>query len=72
MNNPPSSLDTLPDSIFVIYNRKRNSVLFDKMTQQPLYSPNPKILEAAARAFHGSIITRREAIRLILKHTYSS
>lgn len=67
-----SALGELPTNIFVIYHRKANSVLFDKMTAKPVNNRNIKVLEQVNASLplnaRGRIVSLHEALRLVIKH----
>jgi hypothetical protein len=52
---------------YVIWAHSRFSVLHDPMTSKPVSASNPKLLEEAAKAFEGEIITAQAARDKLLK-----
>lgn len=60
--------DLTLDKIYLVYSRKRHSVLHDPMTNKPVHSRHRNYLEEIAKQFKGEIVTAREALKRLEKH----
>jgi hypothetical protein len=63
------AMDVKGDMIFLIYSKKRNQVLYDKMTHKPFFNINRKVMDQVAREYgdDGEVMTANEAIKKILR-----